>query len=83
MSVRKEKEMTYIQTNAQREKAEENIRAWLTAKPAQELRRFMASPWTASLLSPEVTEELYQVLQWKEASQRYETGEDLVEVGQD
>jgi hypothetical protein len=81
--VRKEKEMTYVQTNAQCERAEENFRAWLTAKPAQELRRMMASPWIASLLSLEEIEVLYQVLQWKEASPRYEFGGYSVEVGQD
>jgi hypothetical protein len=82
-SVRKEKEMTYDQTNAQRERAEENFKAWLTALPAQELRRYMAGPWTTYLLSTEEIEELYQVLKRKEASPPYESGEDLVEVGQD
>jgi hypothetical protein len=83
LPVRKEKEMTYVQTSAQRERTEENIRAWLAAKPAQELRRFMAGPWTASLLLSEEIEELYQELQRREAAPRHTSGEDFVMVGQD
>ena len=75
--------MAYVHTIAQRERTEENTRAWLTTKPTQELRRFMAGPWTASLLLPEEIEELYQELQSKEASPRYATEEDLGMMGQD
>jgi hypothetical protein len=81
--VRKEKEMIYDQTIAQRESCGENIRAWLAAKTTQELRRFMAGPWTASLLLPEDIEELYKELQWKEALPRYTSEEDFVTMGQD
>jgi hypothetical protein len=69
--------MTYTQTMGQPDTTEEDVRAWLTAKPLQELRHFMATAWVASLLSAEVIEELYQELQREEAS------EDLVAVGQD
>jgi hypothetical protein len=83
LSVRKEKEMTHVQTIAPRERTEEDVIAWLTAKPTQELRRFMATAWVASLLSPEAIEELYQELPRKEASARDGTEEDFVEIGQD
>jgi hypothetical protein len=43
----------------------------------------MAGPWTASILSPEEIEELYQELHQKEASPLDGTAEDLVEIGQD
>jgi hypothetical protein len=78
LSIRKEKEMTYVQTIEQRERTEEDLIAWLTAKPTQELRRFMATAWVASLLSSEAIEELYQELQRKAA-----TEEDIGEMGQD
>jgi hypothetical protein len=83
LSVRREKEMTYVQTIAQPERTEEDIIAWLTAKPVQELRRFMAIAWVASLLSPQAIEELYQELARKEASPLEGTEEDFVEIGQD
>jgi hypothetical protein len=70
--------MTYVQTIEQRERTEEDLIAWLTAKPTQELRRFMATAWVASLLSSEAIEELYQELQRKAA-----TEEDIGEMGQD
>jgi hypothetical protein len=70
--------MTYVQTIEQRERTEEDLIAWLTAKPTQELGRFMATAWVASLLSSEAIEELYQELQRKAA-----TEEDIGEMGQD
>ena len=70
MSVRKEKEMTYTQTIAQRERTEEDVITWLTAKSTEELRRFLAGSWTASILSPEAIEELYQ---YQEHRQKEET----------
>lgn len=70
--------MTYVLTIAQRERTEEDLIAWLTAKPTQELRRFMTTAWVASLLSSEAIEELYQELQRKAA-----TEEDIDEMGQD
>ncbi len=69
--------MTYVQTIAQ----QENIIAWLVAKPTQELRRFMATAWVASLLSPEAIEEFYQELSRRQAQDG--TAEDVVEIGQD
>ena len=75
--------MTYVRTIAQPERTEEDLIAWLTAKPVQELRHFMGTAWVASLLSPEAIEELYQELQWKEASPPERTEEDFVEIGRD
>ncbi len=83
MSVRKEKEMTYTQTIVQRERTEEDVMAWLTAKSTEELRRFMMGSWTASILSPKEIEELYHELQQREASPRDGTEEDSVEMSQD
>jgi hypothetical protein len=60
MSSRKEKEMTNSQASVQIDKEEEYFVAELKTKPAQELRHFLAGPWTASILSPEAIEELYQ-----------------------
>jgi hypothetical protein len=45
---------------AQRDKTEEDLIAWLEAKSTQEFRQFLAGSWTASLLSPEDLEELYE-----------------------
>lgn len=83
MSVGKEKEMTYVQTIAQRERTEEDVIAWLMAKPTQELRHFMATAWVASLLSPQAIEELYRELTRQEASRSDGIEEDFVEIGQD
>jgi hypothetical protein len=55
----------------------------LKRKPVQELRRFMAGPWTASILSPEEIEELYQSLEQKEVASQDESEEYLVEMGLD
>jgi hypothetical protein len=55
----------------------------LKRKPVQELRRFMAGPWTAAILSPEEIEEIYQRLQQKEAASPDEKEENLVEMGLD
>lgn len=60
MSARKEKEMTNIETSAQLDKTEENFVVELKTKPTQELRRFLAGPWTASILSSQAIEELYE-----------------------
>lgn len=83
MSVREEKEMTYAQKIVQRERTEEDVIAWLTAKSTEELRRFMMGSWTASILSPKEIEELYHELQQREASPRDGTEEDFVEISQD
>jgi len=83
LSVRKEKEMTYTQTIAQRERTEEDVITWLTAKSTEELRRFMMGSWTASILSSKEIEELYHELQQREASPRDGTEEDFVEMSQD
>ena len=83
MSVRKEKEMTYTQTIAQRERTEEDVITWLTAKSTEELRRFTMGSWTASILSSKEIEELYHELQQREASPRDGTEEDFVEISQD
>ena len=75
--------MTYSQAMVQQDSTAEDFVVELKAKPTQELGRFMAGPWTASLLLPEEIEELYQELQSKEASPRYATEEDLGMMGQD
>jgi hypothetical protein len=53
---------------AQRDKAEEEVRAWWAANSTLELSQFLTSPWVASLLSEEAIEELYQELEQREAS---------------
>jgi two-component SAPR family response regulator len=65
---RKEEEMITAQEMAQRDKAEEDVKAWLQAKSTLELYQFLTSPWVASLLSDEAIEELYQELEQREAS---------------
>lgn len=76
MSVRKEKEMAIARTNLQSDRTEAYFVVQLKAKSTEELRRFLAAPWTASLLSPEEIEDLSQELQ--ERKEKY-----YVEVGQD
>ncbi len=71
------------QVSLNNEKTEEEFVEDLKRKPAQELRRFMAGPWTASILSPEEIEEIYQSLEQKEVASLDETEENYVEVGQD
>jgi len=60
LSVRKEKEMTNSQAIVQLDKSEEYFVVELKKRPTQELRRFLAGSWTASILSPEAIEELYR-----------------------
>ena len=62
--------MTNSQASMQLDRTEENFVAELKAKPAEELRRFLAGPWTASILSPQAIEELYQ---YREIHQKVET----------
>jgi hypothetical protein len=52
--------MTNSQATVQLDKSEEYFVVELKKKPTQELRRFMMGSWTASILSPEAIEELYQ-----------------------
>ena len=59
---------------AQRDKAEEDLIVWLEAKPTQELRQFLAGSWTASLLSPEDLEELYEEQEMMAAQERAPRG---------
>jgi hypothetical protein len=81
--IRKEKEMITAQTMLQRDRTEEEFVAELETESTQELGQFLAGAWTASLLSPEAVEELYQALQRKAASARERTEEDVVEMSQD
>jgi hypothetical protein len=67
----------------QQDSTAEDFVVELKAKPTQELGRFMAGPWTASLLPPEEIEELYQELHEREASQIGGTAEDFEEMGLD
>jgi hypothetical protein len=60
--------MTTVEAILQHDRIEASFVAELKAKSAPELRCFMSGPWTASILSPEAIEELYQILQQKEES---------------
>ena len=75
--------MTTNQVSLNSEKTEASFVVDLKRKPMQELRRFMAGPWTASILSTEEIEEIYQSLQQKEITFLDETEEDFVEMGKD
>ena len=75
--------MTTNQVLLNSEKTEESFVTDLQRKPAKELRRFMAGPWTASILSPEEIEEIYQSLEQKEVAALDATEENYGEVGQD
>ena len=75
--------MTTNQVLLNSDKTEESFVEDLKSKPVQELRRFMAGPWTASILSPEEIEEIYQSLEQKEAASLDETEKNFVEVGLD
>ena len=75
--------MTTNQVLLNSDKTEASFVADLKRKPAQELRRFMSGPWTASILSPEEIEEIYQRLQQKDVASLDETEENFVEIGQD
>jgi hypothetical protein len=81
--VRKEHEMTIVQEILQRDRTEASFVAGLKTKSTQELRRFIAGPWTASILSPGEIEELYQTLRQRERSLLDWTTEDFVEMAQD
>lgn len=67
--------MTNSQASVQIDKSEEYFVAELKTKPAQELRHFLAGPWTSSILSTEAIEELYQYqkLQQKEETPQHQT----------
>jgi hypothetical protein len=52
--------MRHAQAIAHRNKTEKDLIVWIEAKPTQELNQFLAGSWTASILSPEAIEELYQ-----------------------
>jgi hypothetical protein len=75
--------MTTDQVPLKSDKIEASFVVDLKRKPMQELRRFMAGPWTASILSSEEIEEIYQRLQQKEVTSLDETEENFVEMGQD
>jgi hypothetical protein len=75
--------MTTDQAILQRKRTEATFVAELKAKSAPELRCFMSGPWTASILSPEVIEELYQILQQEEESSLDGTAEGFVEMARD
>ena len=65
------------------DKTEASFVVDLKRKPMQELRRFMAGPWTASILSTEAIEDIYQRLEQKEVASLDETEENFFEIGQD
>ena len=58
------------QPTTKRHKIEEELIAWIEAKPTQELSQFLAGSWTASILSPEAIEQLYR---YRERRQKEET----------
>jgi hypothetical protein len=74
--------MRNIRAIAYRDRAEEEVVAWLKAKSTDELRQFFATAWVASLLSPEAIEEFYQQFQQEAASLDWEEGY-IVEMGLD
>jgi uncharacterized protein (DUF2342 family) len=65
---------------AQRDKAEEDLIAWLEAKSTQEFRQFLAGSWMACLLSPENIEELYEEQEMIAAQERAPRGSAQEEV---
>ena len=67
----------------QRNSVEKYFVEELETKSMEELRRFLAGPWIASILSPEAIEELYQELQQREASPLEGAGESFTGMGQD
>ncbi len=71
--------MTNTQAKLQSGRTESFFVAELEAQPTEELRHFMTGPWTASILSFDAIEELYQEL-GRRAS---ETEKDVVEMGLD
>ena len=75
--------MTTKQVPLNSDKTESAFVADLKRKPVQELRRFMSGPWTASILSPEEIEEIYQRLRQKEVASLGEKDENFVEIGLD
>ena len=75
--------MTNSQAMVQLDRTAEDFVVELKAKPTQELSCFLAGPWTASILSIDDVEELYQELHEREASPRGGTAEDFVEMGLD
>ena len=70
MSARKEKEMTNLQASAQLDRTVEYFVVELKTKPTQELRRFLAGPWTASILSSQAMEELYQYQECRQKEEK-------------
>ena len=64
-------------------KTEASFIVELKKKPIQELLCFISNPWSASILSPEEIEELYQKLQQKDLIPLVETEENFVEMGLD
>jgi hypothetical protein len=64
-------------------KTEASFIVELKKKPIQELLWFISNPWSASILSPEEIEELYQKLQQKDLIPLVETEENFVEMGLD
>jgi DNA helicase IV len=75
--------MTTDQVPLKSDKIEASFVVDLKRKPMQELRRFMAGPWTASILSSEEIEEIYQRLKQKEVTSSDETEDNFVAMGKD
>jgi hypothetical protein len=75
--------MTYVQVILQRDRPEEPFVAELKTTSTQVLSRFMAGPWTASILSPEEIEELLRELDQRATSLLDRTEEGVGEIGQD
>ncbi len=62
-------------------KTETSFVAELKKKPKSELLNFISHPWTASILSPEETEEIYQSLQQNGVTWLDETEQSFIEIG--
>lgn len=62
---------------------EASFLAELKRKPKPELLNFISCPWTASILSPEEIQEIYQNLQQKDITSQDKTEESFIEMSLD
>ncbi len=75
--------MTTNQVPPNGSKTEPSFVVELKRKPIPELLSFISCPWTASILSPEEIEEIYQSLQQNGVTWLDVTEESFIEMGQD
>jgi hypothetical protein len=75
--------MTYVQEMLRQDRSKEPFVVELKTRSTQELSRFMAGPWTASILSPAEIEELLVELDQRGVSPLDWTEEGDGEMGRD